>query len=360
MSRVLHAIGAAPSVTVRAPGKVNLSLRVGPRGDDGFHPLVTVFQAVSLSEEVSVTEGAPGSGITLSVSGDGALAVPRDETNLAWRAALAIHERAHGCGHRQPGSGHGGPGPGGARDHVAREQRRGPLSVVTDPVPSASQGLPDVAIHLRKGVPVAGGMAGGSADAAATLVACNALLGAGLDDEALHELAAGLGSDVPFSLLGGTAVGTGRGDLLSPVMARGTYHWAFATFLRGLPTPEVFRRFDEMNPSGPAGGWVPSLADEDAPLLAALRTADAPALGEALRNDLQPAVLALRPDLSRTLDIARDAGALGAIVSGAGPTVAALASSPNAAERIAAKWRLHDAADRTLVASAPAPGARIL
>ncbi|WP_159797220.1 4-(cytidine 5'-diphospho)-2-C-methyl-D-erythritol kinase [Puerhibacterium puerhi] len=311
MSRRLAA-APAPSVRVRAPGKVNLSLRVGPLDDDGYHPVVSVFQAVALYEEVTATQVAPGAGVSLTVSGPQADRVPTDATNLAWRAAELL-----------------------AR-HVGVD--------------------PDVALHVTKGVPVAGGMAGGSADAAAALVACDALWDLGVPRAELAALAAELGADVPFCLLGHTAVGTGRGDLLTPAMTRGEFHWAFATFDEGLSTPKVYGAFDDLT----AGTAQAAALVDDTPLMQALRAGDAVALGAALHNDLQEPALSLRPALRRTLDVALEAGALGALVSGSGPTVAALARSRQHALAIAATWTAEGVADAVWTTTAPAHGARVV
>ncbi|MFE5307538.1 4-(cytidine 5'-diphospho)-2-C-methyl-D-erythritol kinase [Isoptericola sp. NPDC056573] len=308
------AAAPSPSVRVRAPGKVNLSLRVGARQADGYHPLSTIFQAVALYEEVTATQVPEGAGVTITVDGPQAELVPVDGTNLAWRAAEAL----------------------AAQVGVA----------------------PDVALHLAKGVPVAGGMAGGSADAAATLVACDALWQTGLSRDDLASLAAELGSDVPFALLGHTAVGTGRGHLLTPAMARGEFHWVFAAQAEGLSTPAVYGRFDEL--AGPDGAADEPGLDEDTGLMQALRAGDAHALGRALHNDLQAAALSLRPELERTIAVADEAGALGAFVSGSGPTVAALARSRQHALAVAASWTAEGAADSVWCTSGPAHGARLL
>ncbi|SKC38025.1 4-(cytidine 5'-diphospho)-2-C-methyl-D-erythritol kinase [Krasilnikoviella flava] len=308
------AAAPSPSVRVRAPGKVNLSLRVGAVQDDGYHPLATIFQAVALYEEVTATQVPEGAGVTITVDGPQADRVPVDGTNLAWRAVEALAARVGTA--------------------------------------------PDVALHLAKGVPVAGGMAGGSADAAATLVACDALWQTGLSREDLAELAADLGSDVPFALLGHTAVGTGRGHLLTPAMTRGEFHWVFAAQAEGLSTPAVYGRFDELGGPGDAAD-DPGLA-EDNGLMQALRAGDPHALGRALHNDLEPAALSLRPELERTLVVARDAGALGTIVSGSGPTVAALARSRQHALALAASWTAEGAADSVWCTAGPAHGARLL
>ncbi|GIG38687.1 4-diphosphocytidyl-2-C-methyl-D-erythritol kinase [Cellulomonas phragmiteti] len=294
---------------VRAPGKVNLSLRVGPRARDGYHPVSTVFQAVSVYEEVVAT---PAEVFGVSASGPQSEAVPTDDSNLALRAAHAVARRA------------------GVDDAVH--------------------------LHLVKGVPVAGGMAGGSADAAAALVACDALWGTGLSRDDLLELAAELGSDVPFSLVGHTAVGQGRGHLLTPALSRGEFHWAFAVQDRGLSTAAVYAAYDDL-----AHPDVEPLDDEhDVPLMQALLAGDAAALGAALHNDLETAALELDPGLTEPLAIATDAGALGVVVSGSGPTVAALARSRKHALAVAAAFTASGVADRVLTATGPVAGARVV
>ena len=253
-------------VQVRMPAKLNISLKVGPPRADGFHELATIFHAVSLYDIITVTERPAGSGIALTCETEG---VPQDSTNLAWRAALLM----------------------------ATEARR----------------HPDVQITISKGIPTAGGMAGGSADAAGALLAVNELWELGWGREQLVELAAQLGSDVPFCVGGGTALGTGRGEVVTSVLARGEYHWVIAMADTGLSTPRVFEQLDAMRP------------DTDEPVvseavMSALRSADSRALGRALENDLQAPALALKSSLKRTLDAGIEAGALGALVSGSGPT----------------------------------------
>ncbi|QHT54752.1 4-(cytidine 5'-diphospho)-2-C-methyl-D-erythritol kinase [Cellulomonas sp. H30R-01] len=297
-------------VRVRAPGKINLSLRVGPRDEDGYHPLSTVFQAVGVFEEVVAT---PSETFELTVSGPQAEVVPTDDGNLALQAARLLAER---------------------------------VGIDTG-----------VHLHVVKDVPVAGGMAGGSADAAAALVACDALWRTGLSRDDLLDLAASLGSDVPFSLTGHTAVGSGRGHLLTPALTRGEFHWAFAVQHRGLSTPAVYRAFDELH-----GHDTPAEpdAEADVPLMQALRAGDARALGAALHNDLQTAALELDPGLAEPLAVAEDAGALGVIVSGSGPTVAALARSRQHALVLAAAFTASGVADRVLTAAGPVAGARVV
>ena len=209
-------------------------------------------------------------------------------------------------------------------------------------------------ISIRKVIPVAGGMAGGSADAAATLVGLNELWGGGLSRLDLEPLAAELGSDVPFLLHGGNAIGGGRGEKVSPVLARGSYHWVFATADEGLSTAEVYAEFDRLNPHG---ADEPEVPDE---LLNALRAGDAGALGRALSNDLTEASLSLRPELADTLEVGLDAGALGAIVSGSGPTTVFLAASEQHALDLAvALTSVSDAAD-VIQSRGPVLGARLI
>jgi 4-diphosphocytidyl-2-C-methyl-D-erythritol kinase len=296
------------TVTVRVPAKVNLQLSVGPVRDDGYHDLVNIFHAVSLFDEVTA---APADDLRVTV--EGPAGVPTGPDNLAARAATLVARHA------------------GVR--------------------------PAVALHIRKDIPVAGGMAGGSADAAAALVACDRLWGAGLDRESLLELAARLGSDVPFSLLGGTAVGLGRGERLTAVEVVGEFHWVFGVADGGLSTPEVYAECDRQRAAaGRPVGW-PRVSDD---VMAALKTGDSKALGRALGNDLEPAALALRPALGDALAAGREFGALGALVSGSGPTCAFLAESAAHAGALAAA--LEDTRRFAAVrrAAGPAPGATVV
>ena len=304
--------GSASSVRVEAPGKVNLFLSVGAPGPDGYHPLTTVFQAVRLIETVTARrQSAQDHGtVTLTLEEPDA-DVPVDESNLAVRAATLLAQTT-----------------------------------------GVSEG---VDLLLRKRVPVAGGMAGGSADAAAALVACNALWGTGLSLPELSALAARLGADVPFPLTGATAVGSGRGDLVTPIMTRGVYHWVFALAEEGLSTPAVFRRFDELT-----GGGQPAVCDVPEALTAALRAGDARALAGSLHNDLQAAALDLRPELARVIAVAEEAGALRAIVSGSGPTIAALVEDPGSAQRVSRALKASGLVAEVLRADAPVAGARVV
>lgn len=300
-------MSAGRTVTVRVPAKVNLHLGVGPLRKDGFHELVTVYHAVSLYDEVVV---ADADRLSVRVSGEGAADVPVDDDNLAARAVRGI----------------------------AAVTRRDPA----------------VAVTIRKGIPVAGGMAGGSADAAGALVAADALWDTGLDADTLLDLAAGLGSDVPFALQGGTALGAGRGERLSPVLGRGDYHWVFALADGGLSTPAVYATLDTMRAER---ADVVSSPDG---VLAALRTGDPVALGRTLCNDLQPAALRLRPQLRRVLDAGREVGALGAVVSGSGPTVAFLARSADDGVHLAAALAGMDVCRGIRRADGPVTGARVV
>ena len=304
--------GSASSVRVEAPGKVNLFLSAGAPGPDGYHPLTTVFQAVRLIETVTARrQSAQNHGtVTLTLEEPDA-AVPIDASNLAVRAADLLAE-----------------------------------------VTGVNEG---VDLLLRKRVPVAGGMAGGSADAAATLVACNALWGTNLPLPELSALASRLGADVPFPLTGATAVGHGRGDLVTPIMTRGSYHWVFALAEQGLSTPAVFRRFDVL-----PGAGEPAVRDVPEALTAALRAGDVRALADSLHNDLQAAAIDLRPELARVISVAEEAGALRAIVSGSGPTIAALVEDPGSAQRVSRALKASGQVADVLRADAPVAGARVV
>ncbi|SHJ87003.1 4-diphosphocytidyl-2-C-methyl-D-erythritol kinase [Tessaracoccus bendigoensis DSM 12906] len=293
---------------MRVPAKVNLALRVGGTDSQGFHELGTVFQAVSLGDEVRA-ETAPAGEFKLAFHGEGAAFLPVDDTNLAIRAAKLLVRRFD--------------------------------------VPDAG-----VALTIRKRIPVAGGMAGGSADAAAVLVACNALWGLGLTREELDPMAAELGSDVPFLLRGGTSIGTGRGVDLAPVMTAGTYHWAFALSHTGLSTPSVFREFDRL--------CDPNPTDIPAPLLEGLRAGDPVAVGASLVNDLEAAAISLQPGLAHTLRLGLDAGALGAIVSGSGPTCAFLAGSDAHSIELAESLAVFSGVRAVRRAFGPVAGAQVL
>ena len=304
--------GSASSVRVEAPGKVNLFLSAGAPGPDGYHPLTTVFQAVRLIETVTARrQSAQNHGtVTLTLEEPDA-AVPIDASNLAVRAADLLAE-----------------------------------------VTGVNEG---VDLLLRKRVPVAGGMAGGSADAAATLVACNALWGTNLPLPELSALASRLGADVPFPLTGATAVGHGRGDLVTPIMTRGSYHWVFALAEQGLSTPAVFRRFDVL-----PGAGEPAVRDVPEALTAALRAGDVRALADSLHNDLQAAAIDLRPELARVISVAEEAGALRAIVSGSGPTIAALVEDAGGAQRVSRALKASGLVAGVLRADAPVAGARVV
>ena len=296
------------TVTVRAPAKLNLSLCVGPLREDGYHDLTTVFQAVGLYDELTARRATA---LSLAVQGDTAGGVPTDDSNLAVRAVRLLAREA------------------GVEPHVA--------------------------LLLRKGIPVAGGCAGGSADAAAALVACDVLWGLGLDKDELGQLGAQLGSDVPFALHGGTALGTGRGEQLTPVLGSGHYSWVLALSGEGLSTPAVYGELDRLRASG-----TPSVATDAAAVLSALRSGSAAALGKVLTNDLEAAATSLRPDLQQLLDAGRDIGALGGMVSGSGPTVAFLARDEGHATALAAALSGDGLGEAVRIATGPVPGARVV
>ncbi|MFJ4715002.1 4-(cytidine 5'-diphospho)-2-C-methyl-D-erythritol kinase [Streptomyces sp. NPDC088785] len=298
------------SVTVRVPAKVNVQLAVGGARPDGFHDLANVFLAVGLYDEVTVE---PADELTLTCTdpgGDPVPDVPLDRTNLAARAALALAGR-HGLGD------------------------------------------PGVRIRVTKDIPVAGGMAGGSADAAGALVACDALWGTGASRAELLDICAELGSDVPFSLVGGAALGTGRGERLRPLPVGGEFWWVFAVADGGLSTPAVYREFDRLSPAAPAPVAAPALLD-------ALRTGDVERLAATVTNDLQPAALSLFPTLKQTLDAGTAAGAVAALVSGSGPTTAFLAADEAGARAVADRLAASGTCRAVRVAGSPAPGATVL
>ncbi len=295
------------TVTVRVPAKVNVQLAVGPARPDGFHDLANVFLAVSLYDEVTVT---PADELRVTCEGPDADLVPLDRTNLAARAAEAL---------------------------AARYGRS-----------------PDVPVHIAKDIPVAGGMAGGSADGAAALVACDALWETGASRDELLAICAELGSDVPFSLVGGAALGIGRGEQLTPLEVGGAFHWVFAMADRGLSTPAVFREFDRLG----EGTDIPEpVASQE--LLAALAKGDPDALAAAVSNDLQPAALSLFPELAGTLATGRAAGALAALVSGSGPTTAFLVRDPESAAAVAQALVSSGTCRTVRTASGPTPGATV-
>jgi 4-diphosphocytidyl-2-C-methyl-D-erythritol kinase len=313
------------TVTVRVPAKVNLQLAVGPARADGYHDVATVYHAVSLFDEVTV---APADRDSVAVSGEGADSVPTDGGNLAARAAGALAQAV-------------GPG---------------------------SRDTPALAIRIIKRIPVAAGLAGGSADAAAALVACNELWGTGLSQQEMCELASGIGSDVAFGLLGGTAIGIGRGEQVTPVLSSGTFHWVLAFADGGLSTADVYAACDRMRASrgnrqgkerkvGTAGVPDPVL---DNVLIAALRSGDPAEVGSLLSNDLQSAAISLRPGLRRTLAAGRELGALGAMVSGSGPTCAFLAKNRRHARDLAAALAGAGVCRTVAQVTGPAPGATIV
>jgi 4-diphosphocytidyl-2-C-methyl-D-erythritol kinase len=300
-------------VHVRAPGKINVFFEVGVAGADGYHEVASAYQAVSAYEDVWAT---PADDVTIEVTGSVDVSgVPLDETNLAVRAARLL---------------------------------------------AAEIGY-EAGVHLRvhKGVPVAGGMGGGSADAAAALVACDALWGAGLSSQDLQRIGSRLGADVPFALMGGTAVGTGRGEQLSPALAHGRFDWVLVVSEEGMSTPAVYDELDAYR-SGETSS-IPQAPVRPAvfpPVLQALRQGDARMLGATAHNDLSHAALRLRPALEDVIDLGMAEGALTGIVSGSGPTLAFLVDDEQAA--IALQVVFSAAGHETLHVHGPVPGARLM
>jgi len=303
-------LAASGPVRVRVPAKINLHLGVGAIRRDGYHELTTVYHAVSLYDEVSARRGDQ---LTLTMEGEGAGDLPLDESNLVIRAAQVL---------------------------------------------AAAGGVPAHArLHLRKQIPIAGGLAGGSADAAAALVACDALWGLGRSRDDLAAIAADVGSDVPFLVLGGTALGTGRGETISPVLARPTsWHWVLALAEGGLSTPEVYLELDRQR----AAGLGPRPLGPPDPLMAALRQRDPVILGAALGNDMQAAALTLRPELGAVLEAGTDAGALTGMISGSGPTCLFLAEDQAHATFLAAELSGSGVCRSAVAVTGPVPGARVL
>ncbi len=295
-------------VTVRAPAKVNLHLGVGPAREDGFHTLATVYQAIGVYDDVTAAPSAEWSVVVRAEQHVDAEAVPLDQDNIVVRAGRMLAE-LHGHDER-------------------------------------------ATLLIRKAIPVAGGMAGGSADAAATLVALDRLWDAGTSDDDLLALAARLGSDVPFALLGGTAAGSGRGEVVEPLPDHGTWWWVVVLSQVGLSTPAVYRHFDKLYGAAVTQPQLP------ADLIVALGSGEAAVLASALSNDLQPPALDLRPDLAKVLEDGRAAGALTGLLSGSGPSCLFLCRDSQDAHDV--RHRLIDSGHpHVLAAPGPVAGAHM-
>lgn len=363
------------AVSVSAPGKVNLFLALGAARPDGYHPLNTIFAQIGLSETVTVTPlqslatTAPQPASAASAQTARAGSVPA-AAQPASTAPVSSASSAPAQSDSVPAAAQPAPlatavpaqpglvpaaQTGGPRielalthpdsnvplDHTNLAYRA--AQAVAQQAAQRGLATPDVRILLGKAVPVAGGMAGGSADAAATLKACNEFWQVGLSLEELAHLGAQLGADVPFGLYGGVALGTGRGDLIEPLKAApGPYYWTFALQDEGLSTAAVFKHFDATVQAPPVADMPPEQ------LLAALEAGDVAEVSRHIRNDLQATAIDLRPELGQLIDLAKKAGALAAMVSGSGPTVAALSSSRAAAERVALCWSLTPFCDQVV------------
>jgi 4-diphosphocytidyl-2-C-methyl-D-erythritol kinase len=296
------------SVEVQAPAKVNLQLSVGPKEADGYHQVVTVFQAVSLMDVLKISESDQ---FAISIKGDYTTGVPLDQSNLVFKAVQLMSEKFD-------------------------------TNTKLD-------------VEINKSIPVAGGMAGGSADAAATLLGIDQLYGLGLSKDELGEVARNLGSDVPFMLHGGTAVGRGHGDEITPALSRGTYHWVIAVSSSGLSTPAVYGECDRLRTG--LDIKAPSLNDE---LLQSLLSGDSVRVGKSLNNDLQAAACSLRPALRLILDTGNEYGALGGIVSGSGPSVAFLVADEDHSLDLAVALTSSGVVGSVARAQGPVPGAKVI
>ncbi len=298
-------------VIARVPAKINLQLAVGPLGDDGFHEVTTVFQAISLFDDVSVATAPESNGISIQITGQTSNGVPSDNSNLAVKAAT--------------------------------------LMIKKYDLPN------DLSIKLKKEIPVAGGMAGGSADAAGVIVGLDSLFELGLSRDEMEILGSKLGADVPFSICGGVAIGTGKGDQITPALFKGSYNWVLALSGQGLATPSVYAECDRLREGLSIA--IPVVSEH---LMQALRAGDAKALGKSLSNDLQPAACSLRPALRLVLDVGLDYGALGGIVSGSGPTVAFLVKDDEHAMDLTVALSSSGVISSVVRATGAVAGARII
>ena len=298
-------------VVARVPAKVNLQLAVGPLGNDGFHEVTTVFQAISLFDDVTVATAPENNGISIQITGQTSTGVPSDSSNLAVKAAT--------------------------------------LMIKKYDLPN------DLNIKLKKEIPVAGGMAGGSADAAGVIVGLDSLFELGLSRDEMEMVGSKIGADVPFSICGGVAIGTGRGDQITPALFKGSYNWVLALSGQGLATPSVYAECDRLREGLSIS--TPVVSEQ---LMQALRAGDAKALGKSLSNDLQPAACSLRPALRLVLDVGIDYGALGGIVSGSGPTVAFLVKDDEHAMDLTVALSSSGVISSVVRATGAVAGARII
>ena len=295
-------------VSVRVPGKINLQLSVGPLARDGYHELATVFQSVSLFDELTIAES---DGDDIEIAAEGKSAIPLGSENLAYKAAELMRKKFE-----------------------------------------ISSGL---LIKIKKEIPIAGGMAGGSANAGATIVGIDSLFSLGLKRDEMERIGSEIGADVPFTISGGTAIGTGRGDQITPVLSRGSYNWVLALSSSGLSTPAVYGECDRLREGLDIS--KPHISDS---LLHALSQGDAKSLGKSLSNDLQAAACSLKPALRLILDVGIDYGALGGIVSGSGPTVAFLAESEDHALDLVVALTSSGVVGNVIRVAGPVPGARVV
>lgn len=295
-------------VSVRVPGKINLQLSIGPLQRDGYHELATVFQSVSLFDELTIAES---DGDDIEIAAEGKSAIPLGSENLAYKAAELMRKKFE-----------------------------------------ITSGL---LIKIKKEIPIAGGMAGGSANAGATIVGIDSLFSLGLKRDEMERIGSEIGADVPFTISGGTAIGTGRGDQITPVLSRGSYNWVLALSSSGLSTPAVYGECDRLREGLDIS--KPHVSDS---LLHALSQGDAKSLGKSLSNDLQAAACSLKPALRLILDVGIDYGALGGIVSGSGPTVAFLAENEDHALDLVVALTSSGVVGNVIRVAGPVPGARVV
>ena len=272
-------------LTLHAPAKVNLTLIVGARRDDGYHDVSTVMQTVGLYDTLTLTEG--GSGLTMTCTDPD---LPTDGSNLVLRAAALFCQELH--------------------------------------LP-----VPDLHLHLEKCIPSQAGLGGGSSDAAAVLRAMRTLYAPEVSDAELERMAAKLGSDVPFFIRGGTALATGRGERLTPLPRLADGWFVVVKPPEGFSTPVMYRHLDELPPEPPHPDGM----------TAALEGGGVRAVAAALYNSFERAV----PPVSAVWDIEdalRAHGALAALLSGSGSAVFGLFdredTARDAADVLRARWPL--------------------
>ena len=269
----------------RTYSKVNLFLRVVGRRPDGYHEIESIFHGISLSDEIDITiTDGDDIEVEMDVERGSDRAAPRIEENLAYLAARALVDR----GLEATG----------------------------------------VRIHITKRIPIGAGLGGGSGNAAGVLVALNELWKGALGADVLGEVGASVGSDVPYCLTGGTVLASGRGERLSSLPSPSDMHLVLGVSREPLLTRDVYERWDELAFDAEVGS---------APMTLALGAGDPREVAELLHNDLEPAAFSLRPELEELKKVISSAGALGAGLTGSGPTLFGIAEDDEHARDIASK-----------------------